>query len=56
MKKFLLLLHEDAEQMSKLSPKDMKKLVQAHLEWATKLRQFGHMLAGVGYKSTSITF
>ena len=54
MKKFLLLLHEDAGQMSKLSPKEMEKLVEAHMEWASKLGESGHMLAGDGLQETGI--
>lgn len=52
MKKFLLLLHEDAEQMSKLSPKEMEELVNAHLNWATKLGQAGIMVGGEGLQET----
>lgn len=34
MKKFLLLLHEDIEQMQKLSPKEMEELGKSHMAWA----------------------
>ncbi|MGK7397496.1 MAG: YciI family protein [Candidatus Cyclobacteriaceae bacterium M3_2C_046] len=53
MKKFLLLLHEDAEAMSKLSPKEMEQLVQAHFEWATKLGESGHLISGDGLDPAS---
>lgn len=48
MKKFLLLLHEDAEKMAKLSPKEMEDLVNAHFAWASKLGESGTMLGGDG--------
>lgn len=52
MKKYLLLLHEDAEQMSRLSPKEMEELVSAHLQWATKLGESGIMLSGEGLQES----
>ncbi len=48
MKKFILLLHEDMPAMEKLSPQEMEKLVQSHMDWAQKLRDEGHFLAGDG--------
>ncbi|MEM9887165.1 MAG: YciI family protein [Bacteroidota bacterium] len=46
MKKYLLLLHEDAEQLKNLSPKEMETLVGAHMAWAEKLGTTGHLIAG----------
>ena len=53
MKKFLLLLHEDAEMVSKLSPKEMEELVNAHMSWATKLGESGHLISGDGLRPQS---
>lgn len=44
MKKFLLLLHEDIEKMSDLSPKEMGELANAHIAWASKLAESGHLI------------
>ncbi len=54
MKKYLLLLHDDVEQMQKLSPKEMQELVNAHLAWANKLATSGHLIAGEGLEEKSI--
>lgn len=54
MKKFLLLLHEDLEQMSKLSPKEMGELVNAHTEWANQLAESGHLIAGDGLSENGV--
>ena len=48
MKKFLLLLHDDTEKMSDLSPKEMEELTHAHFAWATKLDEAGHLISGDG--------
>ncbi len=48
MKQFLLLLHEDMEQMSQLSPKQMEELARAHMNWAAKLTEAGHFISGDG--------
>lgn len=48
MKKFLLLLHEDMEAMSKLSPKEMEELGNSHMVWASKLAESGHLISGDG--------
>lgn len=48
MKQFLLLLHEDFEKMSKLSPEEMEELGNAHMDWAGKLAGAGHLVSGDG--------
>jgi hypothetical protein len=55
MKKFLLLLHEDIEKMSELSPKEMGELVQAHTEWANKLAEAGYLISGDGLSENGTT-
>ncbi len=52
MKKFMLLLHEDAAQMEHFSPQEMQDLVQAHINWAKKLAESGNMLGGDGLEPT----
>lgn len=54
MKKFLLLLHDNTEDLSQLSPKEMESLIQAHMEWAEKLATSGHLIAGEGLDEKSI--
>ncbi len=54
MKKFLLLLHEDIEKMSELSPKEMGMLIKAHMTWATKLAESGHLISGEGLHEKSV--
>jgi hypothetical protein len=54
MKKFLLLLHEDIQKMNVLSPKEMQDIVQAHMDWSTKLVEAGHLVAGDGLQEKSI--
>ena len=54
MKKFLLLLHDDMETISNLSPKEMENLINAHMAWAEKLANQGHMIAGDGLEEKSI--
>jgi len=54
MKKYLLLLHEDAEHLQKLSPKEMEELVGAHMTWAEKLGAAGHLIAGEGLEEKSV--
>ena len=48
MKQFLLLLHEDIEKLNELSPKDMEELANAHMNWAKKLAEAGHLISGDG--------
>ena len=55
MKKFLLLLHEDAEQLRNLSPREMQDLVNAHMKWSAEISESGHMLAGEGLVDESMT-
>ncbi len=54
MKKFLLLLHEDIEMMSKLSPKEMGELLDAHINWTTNLAKQGVLLSGDGLEEQGI--
>lgn len=54
MKQFLLLLHEDVEKMSALSPKEMQELARAHMSWADKLAEEGHLIAGDGLQEKSV--
>jgi hypothetical protein len=54
MKKFLLLLHEDIEKMSELSPKEMGELVNAHMDWSTKLAESGHLISGDGLQEKGV--
>lgn len=48
MKQFLLLLHEDIQKMSELSPKEMQEIANAHINWANKLAAAGHFISGDG--------
>ncbi|TRZ42244.1 YciI family protein [Robertkochia solimangrovi] len=48
MKKFLLLLHEDLEQINDLSPKEMEALFHAHMNWANQLAESGNLISGDG--------
>ncbi len=52
MKKFLLILHEDIGTIQKLSPEEMKELVNSHKKWATKLGEQGYLVAGDGLEET----
>lgn len=54
MKKYLLLLHDDVEQINDLSPKEMEELVKAHMAWANKLGEAGHLISGEGLTEKSI--
>lgn len=54
MKKYLLLLHEDMEQMQQLSPREMEELTQAHMAWAEKLGESGHLISGEGLEERSV--
>lgn len=54
MKKFLLLLHEDIEQMQKLSPKEKEELGKSHMAWAEKLGESGHLISGEGLEENSV--
>ena len=54
MKKFLLLLHEDMEQLQKLSPKEMQELVAAHMAWTSELAESGHLISGEGLEEKSV--
>ena len=48
MKQFLLLLHKNIQKMSKLSPKQMQEIANAHMNWANKLAEAGHLISGDG--------
>ena len=54
MKQFLLLLHEDIEQMNNYSPKEMEELANAHMTWANELAELGHLISGDGLQQKSI--
>ena len=54
MKKFLLLLHEDIEKMSNLSPKEMEELGNSHMAWANKLAESGHLISGDGLHENGV--
>ncbi|MBP1677305.1 MAG: hypothetical protein H6Q20_1864 [Bacteroidetes bacterium] len=54
MKQFLLLLHEDIQKMSALSPKEMQELANAHMNWANKLAADGHLISGDGLKPKGV--
>ncbi|MGJ1264306.1 YciI family protein [Sphingobacterium spiritivorum] len=54
MKQFLLLLHEDVQKISELSSKEMQELAQAHMNWATKLAEAGHLISGDGLHENGI--
>lgn len=54
MKKFLLLLHEDIKQMAELSPKEMGDLAKAHMVWANKLAENGHLISGDGLNENGV--
>ncbi len=54
MKQFLLLLHEDVDKMSDLSPKEMEELANAHMAWAEELVESGHFIAGDGLQENGI--
>lgn len=57
MKQFLLLLHEEVEKLNELAPEEMKELANAHMNWAYKLAEAGHLISGDGLhgKGTLIT-
>lgn len=48
MKQFLLLLHEDVKKINELSQKEMEELAKAHMNWAEKLADAGHLISGDG--------
>ncbi|UBM58171.1 YciI family protein [Marinilongibacter aquaticus] len=54
MKQFLLLLHEDIEKMGELSPKEMEDLANAHMAWAEKLAESGHLISGDGLQEKAV--
>ena len=54
MKQFLLLLHEDIEKMENLSPKEMEELANAHMTWAEKLAESGHLISGDGLQQKGV--
>ncbi|SFW59401.1 Uncharacterized conserved protein [Sinomicrobium oceani] len=54
MKKFLLLLHENAGTLQHLSPAEMEALAKAHYEWAAKLEEGGHFISGDGLEEGGV--
>jgi hypothetical protein len=55
MNKYLLLLHEQVEQMKNLSPKEMQELITQHMDWANQLAEKGQLVSGDGLEEKSIT-
>lgn len=54
MKQFLLLLHEDIQKMSQLSPKEMQEIADAHMNWAKELAEKEHLISGDGLHEKGI--
>lgn len=54
MKQFLLLLHEDVQKMAELSPREIQEIAQAHMQWAAKLAEQGHLISGDGLHEKGI--
>lgn len=54
MKQFLLLLHEDIQKMSELSPREMQEIAIAHMAWANKLAEAGNLISGDGLHEKGI--
>lgn len=54
MKQFLLLLHEDIQKMSELSPKEMQEIANAHMNWAKRLAEKEHLISGDGLHDKGI--
>ena len=54
MKKYLLLLREDIQQMKNLSPKEMEDLTNAHMAWAEKLAKKEYLISGDGLEQIGV--
>lgn len=54
MKQFLLLLHEDVQKMAELSPREIQEIAEAHMQWAVKLAEKGHLISGDGLHENGI--
>lgn len=52
MKNFVLLLYDNVDTLKQISPEEMQKLVQAHLQWTEKLAKAGHLKGGDGLEET----
>ncbi|RNI31963.1 hypothetical protein EFA69_05505 [Rufibacter immobilis] len=52
MKNYLLLLYDHVDTLQEMSPEEMQKLVQAHMQWTEKLAQLGHLRGGDGLEET----
>ena len=48
MKNFILLLHENAEEIKKLSPEEMQRLVGSHMKYRNDLQKAGKFVGGSG--------
>ena len=48
MKKFILLLHEDAEAVKNLSPEQMQQMVGQHMQWTEELQKNDNYIGGSG--------
>lgn len=51
MKKFILLLHEDADAVKNLSPEQMQMMVGQHMKWSAELQENGSYVGGSGLDS-----
>jgi len=54
MKQFLLLLHEDLEQIKAFSPRERADLANAHMNWANTLAEKGYLISADGLHEKSI--
>lgn len=54
MNKYLLLLHEQTENMKNLSPSEMEELISSHMDWANQLAEQGHLISGDGLQETGV--
>lgn len=54
MKQFLLLLHDDIQEVAQLSPKEIEELTKAHIAWAEQLAGSGHLVAGDGLQEKAV--
>ncbi len=48
MKNFILLLHENVEQIKNLSPEEMENLIGSHMKYRDELEKAGQFVAGSG--------
>ncbi|MDN5205474.1 YciI family protein [Fulvivirgaceae bacterium BMA10] len=48
MRDFMLILREDFSAYEHMSPEELQKLVQSHMNWVQELSEKGHFKAGDG--------